>query len=163
MAMPAIHRRWTAAQVRALIAQSEQYWPRYELLGGELIVTPAPGGIHQVAVSTIQFHLQTHMKQEPIGVVLSSPADIELQAESIVQPDVFVVPRHEGVDREGRFTWAEITSLLLAVEVISPLSGAFGVRVAPGWCAHTAQDRCASAIRNHLERLPGDPRAIAPP
>ncbi len=122
MAMPAIRRRWTAGQVRNLIEQSERHWPRYELLSGELIVTPAPGGIHQVAVNAMQFLLQTYMQEEPLGIVLTSPADLQLQPESIVQPDVFVVPRHEPVDREDRFTWAEITALLLVVEVISPSS-----------------------------------------
>jgi Uma2 family endonuclease len=122
MAMAAIRRRWTSAQVRALIEQSERHWPRYELLDGELLVTPAPGGIHQLAVSAIGFLLQKYMEQERIGIVLTSPADLQLQPESIVQPDVFVVPRHEGVDREDKFTWAEITALLLVVEVISPSS-----------------------------------------
>ena len=120
MAMPAIRRRWTAAQVRSLIDQAETHWPRYELLNGELIVTPAPGGIHQIAVTAIVYLLRSYLKREPVGVVLTSPADIALQPESIVQPDVFVVPNRGGVEREGKFTWAEITSLLLTVEVISP-------------------------------------------
>lgn len=120
MAMPAIRRRWTADQVRSLIDQAETYWPRYELLDGELIVTPAPAGIHQVAVKVIVYLLESYLRNEPVGVVLTSPADLALQPESIVQPDVFVVPNREGVERAGKFTWAEITSLLLTVEVISP-------------------------------------------
>jgi hypothetical protein len=60
------------------------------------------------------------MREERIGLVLTSPADLQLQPESIVQPDVFVVPRDEGVDRQDTLTWAGITSLLLAVEVSSP-------------------------------------------
>lgn len=49
MGMPAIHRHWTTADVRALMDES-RHWPRYELVGGQLLVTPAPGMIHQVAV-----------------------------------------------------------------------------------------------------------------
>jgi Uma2 family endonuclease len=119
MAMPAIRRRWTAAQVRALIAESEKFWPRYELINGELVVTPAPATIHQVAVSEILVRLRQHLEQYPVGIVLTSPADLELQPDSIVQPDVFVVPRRDQpLDHD--FTWADVGSLLLAVEVISP-------------------------------------------
>lgn len=120
MAMPALRRRWTAAQVRSLIDSAKTHWPRYELVDGELIVTPAPTSVHQIAVAVFLHLLRSYFRDEPVGVALTSPADLTLQPESIVQPDVFVVPRHEEVEREGKFSWAEITSLLLTVEVISP-------------------------------------------
>ena len=47
--MPAIRRRWTTAEVRSLMDESRA-WPRYELIGGELLVTPAPRGTHQLVV-----------------------------------------------------------------------------------------------------------------
>jgi Uma2 family endonuclease len=51
--------------------------------------------------------------------VFSSPADIEFDPHTLVQPDVFVAPSVAG--RRPR-NWAEITGLLLAVEVLSPSS-----------------------------------------
>jgi Uma2 family endonuclease len=125
MAMPALRHHWTAVQVRALIEESPAQSPRYELIGGELLVTPAPAGIHQVAVSAILFLLLEYLEREPVGIALTSPSDISLQPESIVQPDVFVVPRYEvspGTEPLHPFEWAEIASLLLAVEVLSPSS-----------------------------------------
>ena len=37
MSMPAMRHHWTTVQVRALMDES-RHWPRYELLGGELLV-----------------------------------------------------------------------------------------------------------------------------
>lgn len=46
-----------------------------------------------------------------------SPADIEFDPATLVQPDVFVVPMVAG--RRPK-TWADIRGLLLAIEVLSP-------------------------------------------
>ncbi len=120
MVMAAIRRRWTPEAVRAL-ASEQRAWPRYELVRGELLVTPAPGAIHQIAVLEIAAMLREHLEREPIGIVMLSPADLELEPGSVTQPDVFVVPA--TVDVEGhRLEWSDVNSLLLAVEVLSASS-----------------------------------------
>jgi Uma2 family endonuclease len=120
MGMPAaVRRSWTLAEVRALIDANPLATPRYELVDGELLVTPSPIGPHQKAVRELLVALATYLRQNPVGEVLDSPFDIELEPETIVQPDVFVVPPDEArrLDNEmpGR-------TLLLAIEVISPSS-----------------------------------------
>jgi Uma2 family endonuclease len=96
-------------------------WPRYELLDGELLVTPAPGWSHQAVIMEIAFALEAYVRREPVGMVLTSPADLELRKGTITQPDVFVVPA--GVAPAGeRLEWSDVRSLLLAVEVLSPAS-----------------------------------------
>jgi Uma2 family endonuclease len=120
MAMSAIRRRWTPEAVRAL-ASEQRAWPRYELVRGELLVTPAPGAIHQIAVLEIAAMLREYLERERIGMVMLSPADLELEPGSVTQPDVFVVPA--TVDVEGhRLEWSDVKSLLLAVEILSPSS-----------------------------------------
>lgn len=120
MVMPAIHRRWTTEAVRAL-ANEQRAWPRYELVRGELVVTPAPGAIHQIAVLEIAAMLREHIERDPIGVVMVSPADLELEPGSVTQPDVFVVPFATEIAGQ-RLEWSDEKSLLLAVEVLSPSS-----------------------------------------
>ena len=120
MAMPAIRRRWTTADVRALMDESRA-WPRYELIDGELLVTPAPGGIHQVAVAEIIAILAPYAEGGGIGIVLPSPADLELKPGTITQPDVFVVPAKTPMAGE-MLQWPDVKSLTLAVEIISPSS-----------------------------------------
>jgi Uma2 family endonuclease len=45
-----------------------------------------------------------------------SPADISWSEDTLVQPDVFVVPRAEA----ARGTWDAVRTLLLVIEVLSP-------------------------------------------
>ena len=61
--------------------------------------------------------LAPFVRAHRIGRVLLSPADIEFDERTLVQPDLFVAPLVEG--RQPR-TWHEIQALLLAVEVLSP-------------------------------------------
>ena len=127
MGMPAVqtdptpHRGWTTAQVRDLIDESRA-WPRYELIDGELIVTPAPGTPHQFAAFEIAFTIRPYLDGEDAGAVLLSPADLELEPGTITQPDVFVTSRRIEGNTDELPSWADIKSLSLAVEIISPSS-----------------------------------------
>ena len=106
---------WTADMVRALPDDGS----RYEVVHGELLVTPSPRVGHQVLVMRLATALQAYLDREPIGTVLVSPADISWGREDVlVQPDVFVVPGRASLSLE----WSEIRELLLAIEVVSPSS-----------------------------------------
>jgi Uma2 family endonuclease len=122
MGMPAVERRrWTAAEVRALIDANRLQTPRYELIDGELVVTPSPSPQHQGVVGYLLVALHAYLARECVGKALTSPSDIELEAEFITQPDVFVLPMHEWrrVLAEGN----PARELMLAIEVLSPSSG----------------------------------------
>ena len=118
MAMPAIRRRWTTAAVREL-TREDRAWPRYELIAGELLVTPAPGYIHQIAATELWSLLNAYLEHAPVGVAVTSPSDLELQPGTITQPDVFVIPSDTRTAGEV-LQWPDVKSLLLAVEVLSP-------------------------------------------
>src|SRR5574338_925716 len=121
MAMPAeTVRRWTAREVRDLIEQSPLATPRYELVDGELLVTPGPGPFHQRALLELAMALAAYLRVERVGHVITSPSDVELEPEFVTQPDEFVVPTAEWkrVVTEG----LPVRALLLAVEVLSPSS-----------------------------------------
>lgn len=112
--------------MRQLIAESPLSTPRYELVDGELLVTPSPNEPHQRAVFLLARALDEHLERNPIGQVYTSPFDVELETDSIVQPDVFVLPMHE-VERVR--TEMPARELLVAAEVLSP-SSSRGDRVA---------------------------------
>lgn len=103
---------WTAEMVRQLPDDGN----RYEVVHGELLVTPAPRFDHQLLVTRMAVAIANYMAREPIGIMLTSPADISWGRDVLVQPDVFVVPHDEAKSRE----WSRIRTLLLAVEVLSP-------------------------------------------
>ena len=119
MAMPAIRRRWTTADVREL-TREDRPWPRYELIAGELLVTPAPATIHQIATTELWSLLNAYLSAT-VGLAVTSPADLELQPDTITQPDVFVIPSDTRTAGEV-LQWPDVKSLLLAVEVLSPSS-----------------------------------------
>ncbi len=121
MGMPAYARRWTAAEVRELTVET-RHWPRYELIDGELLVTPAPRPVHQIAVSELLRRLADYVDAERIGMTLTSPADLELEAGTVTQPDVFVVPSAYSRDDSPLREWSQVRGLLLAVEIVSPNS-----------------------------------------
>ena len=120
MIMPAVEQSWTAREVRALIAENPLLTPRYELVDGELLVTPSPGFGHQRAVAQLLMALGEYARREHVGEALTSPFDVELEPETITQPDIFVLSRDEGrrLQREGLPAF----SLLLTVEVLSSSS-----------------------------------------
>ena len=118
MGMPAItEHRWTASEVRQLIADNPLHTPRYEMVDGELLVTPSPAYRHQAAVRAMFRALDSYVQRHGLGETFCSPSDVELEAESVLQPDVYVEPPEES--RRRTFP---LRSLLLAVEIVSPSS-----------------------------------------
>ena len=78
MAMPAANRetsrRWTAREVRELIAHSPLATPRDELVDGELLVTPSPSGLHQRAVGHLLKALLTYFESASCARSLAGSA-----------------------------------------------------------------------------------------
>ena len=104
---------WTAERAIALPADGN----RYEVLDGELFVTPAPQWDHQGVLMRLSMVIHPYVDANRLGWALFSPADIVFSPRRLVQPDLFVVPwRDEGHPH----AWTEVKSLLLAVEVPSP-------------------------------------------
>jgi Uma2 family endonuclease len=100
---------WTADMARRLPDDGN----RYEVVYGELLVTPAPRLWHQQLVGRIHLALGNYLEIHRAGVVLTAPADISWGQDVLVQPDVFVVP----VDQARALEWSAIRDLLLVVEV----------------------------------------------
>lgn len=114
MGMPDTARRYTVDQVLAFPDDGN----RYELVDGELLVTPAPAFRHQKVVIELCMRIGPYLKRHAgLAELCISPADISWDREQLVQPDLFVVPAGEVTS-----SWTSVRTLLLAVEVISPSS-----------------------------------------
>jgi Uma2 family endonuclease len=113
MGMPHAAERWTAERVRTLPDDGN----RYELISGELVVTPAPRGRHQEAVMSLVRRLDPWLQATTAGRLLMSPADISLGEDEVLQPDLFVYRTATGGALRD---WADIEALLLVIEVSSP-------------------------------------------
>lgn len=113
MGMPASASHWTREQVLALPDDGK----RYELVSGELVVTPAPRRLHQRTVAALYRQLYQWVSTTGMGEVLFSPADLTLGEAEVLQPDLFVT-RESGSGRSE--DWSDISALQLVVEVLSP-------------------------------------------
>ncbi len=114
MHMPKLERRWTTDDLKELPDDGN----RYEVIDGELFVTPAPSLTHQRAIARLYRLLAEYLDREPYGEAFFAPADIAFTRTRSVQPDLFVLPLVEGTRSPRHFE--EVRRLLLAVEILSP-------------------------------------------
>jgi Uma2 family endonuclease len=64
---------------------------RYQLIDGELYMAPAPNLYHQTISGNLEFMFRSYLEQNPLGILLHAPVDVVFHAESIWQPDIFIV------------------------------------------------------------------------
>jgi Uma2 family endonuclease len=115
MGMPVVeHRRWTAAEVRAL---PEEPGKQFEVIDGELLVSPGPSLLHQRLGFVLMQLLETHVRTPRVAYVLDGPGEVEPDPYTLVQPDIFVVAPVNG---KCPPTTDAIGDIYLVCEVISP-------------------------------------------
>jgi len=110
---PDLSRRdWTVEEIHALPDDGN----RYEVLNGELLVSPSPSFLHQRAVRELVRLLLPYV--ESVGLELFfAPTAVSWGPRTELQPDVLALPRLEGRIAQ-RFE--DVGVLSLAVEVLSP-------------------------------------------
>lgn len=115
MVMPATHTNWTVEMLDALPEDGQ----RYEIIDGQLFVTPAPSDVHQLVSGAFYRRIDPYLRTGKIGRALYSPADVrkEDRQRNRVQPDVFAVRLVDG--KRPAYPYA-LADVLLAIEVESP-------------------------------------------
>lgn len=95
---------------------------RYEILEGDLVVTPAPSPKHQMVSANLEFILLSHVKENKAGLILNAPIDVILNESTIVQPDIIFISgeRREIITERGIEAAPD-----LVVEILSPGSSKF--------------------------------------
>ena len=66
---------------------------RYELIGGELLMTPSPVPKHQRISRKIEFMLEKFVTENDLGEVFDVPCDVHLDDENVVQPDILFISK----------------------------------------------------------------------
>src|SRR3989304_2267606 len=93
MVMPDTARRYTLEEVLAFPEDGN----RYELVDGELLVTPAPVQPHEIVLVRLVGYLHEYLAPfAAVAQMFFSRGDVIWGPEEYVQPDLFVVPRSEG-------------------------------------------------------------------
>lgn len=90
---------------------------RYEIIDGDLHMTPAPLTRHQKILGNIFRKLWDFVTERKLGEVLFAPVDVVLSQEDIVQPDILFISR----DRLGILTEKNVQGPPdLLIEILSP-------------------------------------------
>jgi len=119
MSMPALRRHtWTVDEVDRLLDEREGLYPAYELIDGELLVTPAPTSRHQRVVIELLVLLREYVVANRLGELRFGRAG--LTHDTRLEPDLFVVPSIDG--RRPRADDSILIDASLVIEVLSPSS-----------------------------------------
>jgi Uma2 family endonuclease len=89
---------------------------RFELIEGELFVTPSPAPLHQDIAGNLYILFRNVVFESGRGRVYFAPLDVRLAENTVVQPDLIVVLSDRPVLTEARVEGVPS----LAVEIISP-------------------------------------------
>lgn len=90
---------------------------RYELIEGELHVSPAPGIPHQLVLNNLQVELTNYLRQNRIGILVPGPG-AELSEYNYVIPDIVFVRKERWPSIVGNDEFKAATDLV--IEIISP-------------------------------------------
>ena len=137
MGMPAraADRPWTEEEFYAARDDAPP-GERWELVDGEVLVTPAPNWVHQRIIGRLFELIAPYVRAHRLGEAFLSPVDVKLQPGLVLQPDLLVVPTGELRHRSDI-----IRRLLLAVEIASPSSARFDrVKKRPHYQRHRVSE-----------------------
>ena len=87
----------------------------YEIVDGDLFVTPSPNPFHQRVSKRLQQQLMNYFESRSLGEVFDAPLDVILSSRDIVQPDLLVVADPKQISGRGIEG-----APLLVVEILSP-------------------------------------------
>jgi Uma2 family endonuclease len=89
----------------------------YELIHGELVMSPSPSTLHQRILRRIARALDAFLEHEGHGEILFAPMDVRLSEEDAVQPDlIFIAAEQSNIIGKQAIDGAPD----LIVEILSP-------------------------------------------
>jgi Uma2 family endonuclease len=111
MHMATVTKQWTLEEVHSLPDDGN----KYELVRGELFVTPAPTDPHETIGARLARLLDGYVQREKLGLIYRPRAVMRFEG-SEVEPDLMV--RQPNTNAEP--TWDNAPTPILIVEILSP-------------------------------------------
>lgn len=95
--------------------------PYYQLINGELIMSPSPNLYHQIISRNIEFVLLKYLEKNPVGQLYHAPLDVFLTDENAFEPDIIFVANENAHILTDYVEGAPD----LVVEILSPSTGRY--------------------------------------
>src|SRR3990172_6216810 len=93
---------------------------RYQVIDGDLIMTPAPTTAHQFVSGNLAMELRQYVKKNNLGFVLCAPTDVVLDDTNVFQPDIlFISNERKSIIKHENIQGAPD----LIIEILSPATG----------------------------------------
>jgi Uma2 family endonuclease len=103
-------KRWTIDELSRLPDDGN----KYEVVRGELFVTPAPSVMHEDILARLNAALVPYVARHSLGMVYRPRAVLRFE-DSETEPDLMVRPHYAAVSAD----WATLPTPILMVEVLS--------------------------------------------
>jgi len=112
---PAERRRFTYQEYAKLPEGAD-----FQLIDGEIVMTPSPGTVHQEVQARLGFLLQQFLQTTNWGKLFYAPTDVYFTEHDTFQPDILIVSKARfDIIKEQRIEDAPD----LVVEILSPSTG----------------------------------------
>lgn len=97
----------------------------YQLIEGELIMTPAPNPRHQIILGRLFRKLTEFAEKGSKGLTLLSPIDVYLDDENAFQPDLILILKEKKdiIKKDGIYGPPDIV-----IEILSPSTASYDLR-----------------------------------
>ena len=97
----------------------------YQLIEGELIMTPAPNPRHQIISANIFKRLSQFTDEKQAGTALYSPVDVYLEEENAFQPDIVFISkkRQDIIKQDGIYGAPD-----MVIEILSPATAYYDIK-----------------------------------
>lgn len=97
----------------------------YQLIGGMLIMTPAPSTYHQIISMKLEVKLASFVMERDLGLVLDAPLDVYFEESETYQPDlVFIARERLSIIKPDKINGAPD----MVVEILSPATAYYDLR-----------------------------------
>jgi Uma2 family endonuclease len=97
----------------------------YQLIGGKLIMTPAPTTYHQIISMRLEGRFYNFVAEKSVGLVLFAPVDVYFEEKECYQPDIIFIAKE-------RFSLIEPAKINgapdLVIEILSPSTAYYDIK-----------------------------------
>ncbi|GEA15010.1 restriction endonuclease [Moorella sp. E308F] len=97
----------------------------FQLIGGKLIMTPAPDTYHQIILMRMIEKLLFFLAGKDLGILFTAPVDVFLEEKETYQPDIIFIAK----DRMHIIETTKIKGAPdLVIEILSPSTGYYDLK-----------------------------------